>query len=417
MKALTILKGTLLGFLSLTFLPMYASAYESAKAESQMTTKLSDGTQSMAFRLLSELSSRESNKNILISPLSIAAALTLTLNGAAKTTASEMAQMLGLSGVPLDKVNEGNGQIFKLMQSSDPKVQLFCANALWVKQETSLKPDFVERAKNYFNAKVAVLNFSDGKSVSIINDWVNNATKGKIKSIIDSLDRTTPLVITNGVYFKADWTVPFQIGATDINGQFTTDTGEHVRVPMMRQGGHFLYHEDANLQTIKLPYGNGRTGMYILLPRAERGLNPVIASLTPATFKQIDQSMSMRVGSLRLPRFTINACIDLSRTLQALGMKLAFDRDLADFSNMAHTSPPIYVGAVLHKAVINVNEQGTEAGAATAVVMAGATMMRPEKPFEMNVDHPFLIVVHDLDSDEILFLGAVVKPEPGEKAK
>jgi serine protease inhibitor len=404
MNMQTTAKGLILGFVSLMMLPAYAE-----KGDSEM--KSIKGPQSMAFRLFSQLAASKKGENILISPLSIDQALSLAYSGAADKTAQQMAAVLGLTGIPIESVCKNSQAMVSEIEASDPKVQLLCANALWVKKDVKLEPNFVDGAKNFFKAQVASLDFSQPSALTTINDWVNKCTKGKIKDILNRLDKATALVITNAVYFKGNWSQPFELANTDQNGKFTLASGASVKMPMMFRSGHFTYGDDGNLQAVQLPYGHGRVCMYVLLPHKNQNLSDLIASINPQSFGKIIEGMRSASGSVRLPRFTIKTSEDLSQSLKAMGMELAFSPRLANFKNISNTLESLYIGAVLHKALIEVNEKGTEAGAATAVTMMAMARMDPEKPFEMNVDRPFVLALCDTESNELLFLGGVFKPE------
>jgi serpin B len=216
--------------------------------------------------------------------------------------------------------------------------------------------------------------------------------------------------LTNAVYFKGAWTKQFNLDATQENGEFKLAGGAHLKIAMMQQSGRFSYAEDANLQALELPYGNGQIAMYILLPKAQSDFQKFLTGLTLKDFEKIVDKMQIASGTLTLPRFSISYENELSNDLKSMGMPAAFDSRTADFKAMADVPSSFFIGQVLHKAIMNVNEAGTEAAAATAIVMATAIYI-PGKPFVMNVDHPFVVAIRERDSKQILFLGAVANPE------
>ena len=405
-----IVRTILLAISTLAVLNSQLVALASTEAESDMTTKLSTGTGSLAFRLLAKLAAAHPASNLLISPTSLATALTLAYNGAGGKTASEMSDTLGLTGLSLDEVDRAMAALTKSVEDADPKVQLISANALWVKNGIKLKSAFSGQAKKYFRSQVSNLDFADPGSVSVINKWVAEQTKDKIKSIINSLDSASLLVLTNAVYFKGAWTKPFNASATEENGEFKLAGGARLKIAMMQQSGRFLYGEDANVQALELPYGNGQISMFILLPKAQSDFQNFLTGMTLKGFEKTIDKLQVASGSITLPRFSISYENELSKDFKSLGMPTAFDPRAADFKAMADVPSSFFIGQVLHKAIMNVNEAGTEAAAATAIIMATAAYI-PGKPFVMNVDHPFVVAIRERDSKQILFLGAVANPE------
>jgi serpin B len=400
----------MLGMLALSTMQLALASPSEFEAESEMTAKLSAGTGNLAFRLLANLATKEAAHNLLVSPASLAVALTLAYNGASGETAKEMAETLGLTGVSVDKVNKAQAALIDGLETADPSVQLISANALWLKNGVKLSPAFAEHAKNYFKSDVSSLDFADPRAIQVINNWVAEHTKNKIKSILDQLDATCALVITNAVYFKGAWLKPFSLEATEKDGQFTSASGERLKIAMMQQSGSFQYAEDPTAQVIELPYGNGQVAMYIFLPRDPAKYQNFVTSFTLSRFETVTGKLRHCTGSIKLPRFSISFGDELSKTFKSLGMKTAFDPHSADFKKMAQVSFPFYIGQLLHKAVMNVNEFGTEAAASTAITMLGSAYS-PAKPFVMNVDHPFVLAICERDTKAILFLAAVAKPE------
>lgn len=380
----------------------------------ELKSKVSAGTENLAFRLLSLLAKSEPGKNVLISPTSVTNALTLTLNGAGGKTAQEMAQTLGLTGIPLNQINKAKAEAIKQVESADPGVQLLCANALWVRNGVTLKRPFADNAKNFFKAQAACLDFASPSAVPTINRWVAEKTKNKIDKIIEQLDKTSALVITNAVYLKGKWTNPFVLQRTNENGEFRTLNNVRLRLAMMQDSAEFSYADNANAQFIELPYGNARVVMYVILPRDEANYQKFVTSFTAADFAALVDNLTTQKVNLKLPRFSLSyGAVDLAQALKSLGMPTAFDMNKADFKPMADVALPLYIGQVLHKAIMDVNESGTEAAAATAVEMrfGSAPPMPTQKPINMTVDHPFIVAISERQSKELLFLASVVKPE------
>ena len=400
----------MLGMLALPTMQLAVDA--SSEVESDMTAKLSAGTGSLAFRLLANLGAREPASNLLVSPTSLAVALTLAYNGARGRTAEEMAETLGLTKISLAEVNNAQQKLIKEIEAADTSVQLISANGLWLRNGVLLRPAFAEHAKKYFSSQVSCLDFADPKSVLDINNWVAEHTKNKIKTILDKLDPSCVLVITNAVYFKGAWTRPFDLQSTQNNEQFKTAAGERLKIAMMQQSGLFNYAQDATAQVIELPYGNGQFVMYVLLPSDPSNYQKFVTTLTLTRFEALIGKLNFSVGSIKLPRFSISYGEDLAAVFKALGMETAFDLHNADFKDMADVPFPLYIGQLLHKTVMDVNEFGTEAAASTAITMLTSSAFVPnEKPFVMNVDHPFVLAICEKDTKAVLFVAAVAKPE------
>jgi serpin B len=362
------------------------------------------------FKLFSELTSREAAKNVFISPTSVAFALAMTWNGAAGETREAMSRTLGVPGMNPDQVNQASLALKNALQQADPAVQLHIANSLWAKKGLEFKPDFMDRNRQFFKAEVAALNFADPAAVATINDWVGRNTAGKIRKIIDRIDSNSILFLINAIYFKGRWTVEFKKGLTS-QRPFTPATGNRIQVPMMTQSGSYQYYETPDFQAISLPYGNRRWNMRIFLPSPGRGLSQFLKSLTASNWDTWMSSFRKRDGDISLPRFRIEYEKELNDTLKALGMEVAFDRSRADFSSMIRKSERAYINQVKHKTFVEVNEEGTEAAAATSIGVSVTSVQIPMERFRMVVDRPFFCAIRDDQTGAVLFLGAINNPQ------
>lgn len=383
------------------------------KVDHQVNAKVAAGTSNLAFRLLSHLAKSAPGSNVLISPLSVTSALSLALNGATGKTAQEMYEVLGVAGVSLDQLNRAKFDTMNDIESEDPAIELLSANALWVNKGTNLKRRFLDSAKNFYKAQAANLDFSDPESVSTINRWVGEKTKNKIKYVIGNLDQKDVLVITNAVYFKGVWKKPFVLRTVE-NAEFRTLNNTRIKMAMMRQCGHYLYHSEQNVQIIELPYGNRSVVMHIILPRNESDYQQFVSNFTQSQFEALIGKLKMMQGYIELPRFGITyGASDLSRALKSLGMPTAFDPEKSELTEMAsNVEEPLYIRNVWHKATMEVNEKGTEAVAVTAVpVPSAAPNQKREETFDMIMDHPFVLAISERKSKELLFLASVVRPQ------
>lgn len=367
--------------------------------------RLIDANTRFGFKLFSEVWKQDSGKNLMISPASVAIALSMTANGASGETREAIARALELQGMSLAEVNQANADLERLLEGADPKVKLAIANSLWGNQTVEFRPDFLNQNRQFYNAEIQLLDFNSPGAPRTINDWVSQNTAGKIPTIIDQLNPDDLLFLVNAIYFKGDWTTPFNPRETQ-QRRFTRLDGSSKQHPLMAQRGNYAYAETSEFQAVSLPYGDGRLSMVVFLPKTD--LPGFLNTLTPENWQRWMQQLGRREGSLQLPRFKQEYGIQMNRALQALGMETAFDPSQADFSGISNT--PAFISRVQHKTLIEVNEQGTEAAAATSVGVT-ATSLPIDPPFQMVCDRPFFYAIHDTQTGSILFMGTVVDPQ------
>lgn len=370
-------------------------------------TKLVDANTTFGFKLFKEILKQDSNRNVFVSPTSVAIALAMTYNGASGETQQAMAKALELQGMSLQDLNQANETLKDTLEKADPEVQLSIANSLWAKQGISFKPEFMQRNQQFYGAKVTELNFANPNATTIINGWVKENTRGKIDKIINQIKPDDVLYLINAIYFKGNWTKPFDKGQTT-NGPFYLSNGNPKQHPMMSQSGKYRYYENDALQAVSLPYGKGRLSFYVFLPKKNTSLDAFQQELSANNWQQWMNQFRMRQGSIQLPRFKSEYDIQLNSALKALGMEAVFNTG-ANFSNM--TSASVAIDEVKHKTFVEVNEEGTEAAAATSVGIALTSARMPEEPFEMIVDRPFFCAIRDNQSGTVLFMGSIQEPK------
>ena len=361
------------------------------------------------FNLFDEIRKTEQDKNIFISPLSISIALAMTLNGASGETEQAMANTLQLQGLDTESINTGYAGLRQALQIADPKVILTIANSLWARQGVPFKQDFLQRNTEYFKATISTLNFTDPNTLTTINQWVNTNTNGKIEKILDEINPDTVLFLINAIYFKGTWQTEFDPSQTR-NGTFHLGTDGEKRVPMMTRTGDYPYYEnhEEKFQAISLPYGDGRMSMYIFLPYRESDLNTFLNGLDPENWEHWISQFNEQEVFLSIPKFKLEYEKTLNNPLQSLGMGIAFAPGAADFSRMADLAAlgkNLYIGEVLHKAVVEVNEEGTEAAAVTSVGIRATSA-----PPAFIANRPFFFAIHDNETKTVLFMGIVVDP-------
>ncbi|MCE2412923.1 serpin family protein [Candidatus Poribacteria bacterium] len=364
------------------------------------------------FNLFDEIRKTEQDKNIFISPLSISTALAMTLNGASGETEQTMTNTLQLQGLGSEAINRGYAGLRQILLTSDPKVTLAIANSLWARQGFSFKPDFLQRNTQFFGAEISTLDFDAPSASQTINQWVDTNTNGKIKKIVDDeIDPSKVLFLINAIYFKGTWQREFNPLRTR-DDTFYLSSGDEKQVPMMTQNHWYPYYKGEEFQAISLAYGDGQMRMYIFLPDPESDLNIFLENLNAENWENWMPQFRTQDVSLVMPKFKLEYRKTLNNTLKVLGMDIAFDPALADFSRMAPleiSGQNLYIGEVIHKTFVEVNEEGTEAAAVTSVGVIETSAVSPP-PIPFIVDRPFFFAIHDNETKTILFMGVVAEP-------
>jgi serpin B len=339
----------------------------------------------------------------------------MTWAGARGATAADMAETLALPEAWRGEPERVHAAFARLTRSlNDPKAayELTVANSLWGQKGYGFQADFLGLLDEHYGAGLREADFArDAEGARLaINAWVEKETREKIQDLIPpgALPALTRLVLANAIYFKGTWKYPF--GKDDTKEADFFAPGRTVRVPMMRDTKHFQYADAGTHHVLELPYKGGDLAMCLLVPKAKDGLPAVEKALTvEALAEWIGAYRHQRVRVL-LPRFSMTWQMMLADVLARMGMARAFEAGQADFSGMNGGKEPLWIGQVIHKAFVDVNEEGTEAAAATAVIMMGSAA-RPEEPVEVRCDRPFLFLIRDTRSGAILFLGRVVNPK------
>jgi serpin B len=393
--------------------PLHSNPSENTRPVAQapnpsVDDKLVNANTKFGFQLFSEISQQSGNENVFISPMSVAIALSMTYNGASGETQQEMAQALAFQGMTLPEINQANEALKTSLENADPEVQLSIANSLWARQEVSFNPEFLQRNQEFYGARVEELDFTNPNTLGTINNWVEENTNGRIEQIIDEIQPEAILFLINAIYFKGNWAEQFDENLTTEQPFYLPD-GSEKQHPLMSQSGRYLYLENDDFQGISLPYGDGRLSLYVFLPREASSLAEFQKQLTFENWQQWTGQFQRREGLIKLPRFKFEYEIQLNEALKALGMETAFDTDKANFSNMTDT--PAKIDEVKHKTFVEVNEEGTEAAAATSVGVVATSATMPETPFQMIVNRPFWCAIRDNQTGTVLFMGSIVNPQ------
>jgi serpin B len=390
--------------------PVATPAPEVTEAE---LAKLALGNRAFAFDLYQIL--REEEGNLFYSPYSISLALAMTYAGARGETEAQMAEALNFT-LPQDRLHPAFHTLDQVLASRGEEAEgkdgegfrLNVVNALWGQEGYDFLPAFLDLLDENYGAGMRLVDFvaASEQARITINDWASDETEGRIQDLIPPgvLNSLTRLVLTNAIYFNAAWAEPFHPKLTR-DGPFYLLDGSEVTVPMMRQTTSLGYAEGEGYQAVELPYDGGELSMVILLPDAG-GLDAFESSLDAGQVDAMLDALAYQQVALTLPKFEFDSAFSLRAALARLGMPVAFSSD-ADFSGMTGNRE-LFIAEVIHKAFVSLDEAGTEAAAATAVMMqlTGA----PESPPEVKVDHPFLFLIRDLETGTILFVGRVVDP-------
>ncbi|MCD4706239.1 MAG: serpin family protein [Candidatus Sabulitectum sp.] len=382
-------------------------------SDEQAADILIRGNNEFALDLYTEICDMPEAGNIFFSPYSISSALGMTYSGARGQTALDMAEALHFT-LPANGINRAFHSITETLNSgslhgaeSGEPFTLAISNGLWVQNGFKLLDEFVAEVTRYYSASVENLDFSNDAEGSreIINDWVAESTMDKILNLIPSgvLGADTRVVLTNAVYFKASWRHPFNEHATS-DSRFILTDGSAVSVPTMTQTEHFNYASTEGCSAVELGYTGGNSSMLIILPDGD--MQEFQHNFNADMLETIRGGLSSRNVHLSMPRFEFTKSIGLSDILSSLGMESAFG-SYADFSGFTGNRD-LYISEVLHKAFVKVDEEGTEAAAATAVVMNLLCM--PETPLEMTINRPFVFIILDRTTGSIIFIGRVMDP-------
>jgi len=378
-------------------------------------TSFDDAVNAFNFDFFRKLNSDPDNEgNIFYSPYSVFTALAMTYEGSGGLTAEEMENVLHI---------EQNNDSFHLYMKSlyeylneNSEYNISTANALWVNNNYDLLEDYVNIIETYYGGKASDIDYSDPQvAADIINDWVESQTNNLIKDLVpaSAIDPIlTMLILTNAIYFKGTWEIMFDEDNTT-ERDFTNTDGDVAQVDTMKiidTEDNFNYIENDEMQMLELPYSGDDISMMIILPKDGTDTDDIISSINKDTYNDWIDEMYETELDLYLPKFKFETSYTLNDYLKELGMQKAFTGN-ADFSGMFGLYD-IYISSVIHKAFIEVNEEGTEAAAATAVIMAltSAEPTEPPQRIVFDCDHPFLFTIHHKETNTILFMGQVENP-------
>ncbi|MCG3157646.1 MAG: hypothetical protein DKINENOH_04282 [bacterium] len=355
------------------------------------------------LQLFREVVQQRPGENLFLSPLSVAMALGMTLNGANGETYEAMQNTLELAGLSQEEINQSYQSLIALLMQLDPRVEFQIANSIWHRQEMAFEPEFLKRNQTYFNALVSGVDFSAPATLNLINTWVSDNTHGRIPKIIDEIKPEHVMFLINAIYFKGIWTYRFDPAQTK-DDWFITASGARQACKMMHQKATLRYFANQTVQAIDLPYGDAGFSMTILLPHHGVSLDSLITSISSEIWSDWMTGFTKHEMRLALPRFRLTFDITLNEILRSMGMAIAFT-DAADFTAM-YQAGDLLISEVKHKTFVEVDEEGTEAAAVTSVGVAVRSV-----PPSLRIDRPFLFAIRDSHSQTILFIGKMEYPQ------
>jgi serine protease inhibitor len=375
------------------------------RALSPAEQRIVDGTNSFAFNLVREVAQALApDSNAFLSPLSASMALGMALNGANGETFADMQAALQLAGMTESEINQGYHDLMGLLGTLDRRTEMRIANSMWARNDFLILPGFAEAGRSFFDAEIETLDFGSPEAVHTINRWVSEKTGNRIPRLLDEIASNEVLFLINAIYFKGKWRHAFDSKDTR-SGPFRGADGQDRTVPLMQLEETLYYQETDDYQAVDLLYGNGVFAMTVLLPKAGRTPAQLLAGFDPAGWQSLAGRFHEAEVHLTLPRFRLEYARRLNHDLTALGMGIAFDLSRADFYRIADVRPDrLFLTRVDQKTFLEVNEEGTEAAAATAV---GVGVTSAPEVIEMTVDRPFLLAIRERLSGAIMFLGVL----------
>ena len=377
------------------------------------TTALAKSNNVFALDIFQEIYREHPEENIFISPLSVDVALHMTANGAAGSTHAEMKEVLGTADLSDEETNRAVQALSGQLMSMDRTVSLSMANSIWFRDRFTLQNGFSELIQTYYDGRIEGLDFDQPDTKDRINGWVEDKTQDKIKNLVEEINDTDVMFLINAIYFNADWQYQFDKQQTQ-DAPFYREDGSTVNVPMMfSEGVKLRRYYDLSFQLLDIPYGNGQFSLIVLLPEVTTGsIANMMERLTTADLNQWIAEADTLTPQLYVPKFTTSFKMLLNEPLIRLGMKVPFDGRLADFGKFFQEKKDgLFIDRVIHQSFIEVNEEGSEAAAATAVAVAVRNSGGTPEPLSIRIDHPFVYFIREKHTQAILFAGTMLDPK------
>lgn len=358
------------------------------------------------------LADEPASENVFISPLSVHLALSMAWNGTDRETRQQIMEVLNYPDHDDETINSAISKLISDLLSVDEKVEAGIANSIWYRDTWTIKQEFLDVNKKYFNAEIGPLDFDDPASSDVINAWVAEMTRNRIDEIVDRIDTDHLMFLINAIYFKGVWAKEFDPDLTR-NRPFYLSSGNTKEVMTMETEDEFGYAVMDGYRVVELPYGRGNYSMLVFLPDPEVGIDNLIDNLDVEQWNNLPRALENKHKvNIRMPRFTFEYDTELKAALMDLGMTDAFDEIRADLTRIADPAGiNLYVSRVRHKSFVEVNEEGTEAAAVTSVTIS-FTSYNPDEPQlkYFHVDRPFVFAIKEKFTNSLIFIGRVMEP-------
>ncbi len=360
-----------------------------------------------AFDLFHELNNQDDQANLFFSPLSVEYALAMTLNGSGQETFDVIQEVLNNETLNESEINESYQSLTQFLLGIDKTVLLKIANSVWYRKDLTVKEAFKQAIQTYYDASISGLDFNDPGAKEQINGWVSDKTEGLIEDLIDQIPPDVVMYLINAIYFKADWKYQFDKSLTR-EGPFLLEDASQIQTDLMTvEGAKVGYYSNEILRLVDIPYGNGQFSMTILIPAGDHSLKDISDTFDETGFNEWVAMSETAKTTLTMPKFKIEYKTLLNDALTSMGMGIAFT-DLADLSRLFENPLDLYISRVIHQAVIEVNEEGSEAAAATAVEIRETSM--PPEPEIIVINQPFIFMIREKFSGTVLFAGKLMDP-------
>ena len=375
----------------------------------EKSAQLIEADNAFGLEIFQKIRENSDEENLMISPLSISVALAMAYNGADADTKTEMETAMKLNGLSAEQINNSYKMLIDALQSLDDDVVFEIANAIFYADGFSVKSDFLNINKTVYDAEVKALDFGSAAAVDEINGWVAEKTHDKIEMIIEKLNPLDRMVLLNAVYFNGIWKTKFDEKGTHLLN-FTKTDGTTLEVPMMNKEEKLDYTSNSLFSAVKMPYGNGQYNMIMMLPVGENNSQDVIDAFSAANWKSWMEGFEPKDHVVvTMPRFKFAFETGLKKVLAQMGTEKAFQPYVADFSKISDED--LYISSAIHKSFIDVNENGTEAAAVTALIFTNTSAGNEPPKIYFTVDKPFVFAITENDTEAILFMGEVNHPE------
>jgi serine protease inhibitor len=367
-----------------------------------------DANNDFGLELFRVINAQESSANLMMSPTSVSLALGMAYNGAEGTTKDAFDDVLNYEGLTRDEVNEITRDLINTLVTNSKGNLLEIANSIWYRNEFPVYDAFIEMNRIYFAAEVEDLDFSSPKAVETINKWVADKTHDKIRKIINELSPESMMVLINALYFNCLWETEFDADETAMEMFYNEDQSQYGEVEMMTTEATFNYAATEDFTAVELPYKNGKFSMRLFLPTNENTVNDLIGQLDGATWNSwLEAFEEHDEVQVTMPKFKFEYERSIGNDLSGMGLGIAFTGE-ANFSGISEID--LLISEVIHKTYIDVNEEGSEAAAVTAIVF-NTTSVGPSGPVVIRFDRPFLFTITENSSNAIMFSGKLGAPE------